>query len=226
MPSAVAEVVATGCFDVARQYSLADALQSMTSEQSQVTALCLSNLLQKPPKRIHLSERFDLLQRKPVYTPAAAVASPEVPHFVKVAVANSGSAEHRPPALQAPFICQVCGGGFVTRAALWKHTVAQHHSWSEYRRRLMFEVQPCQTVRLQPIEKRSLAGHLYQDMMYSRPARDTLRPGHITMRQVVACATCAIKDWIDDCLPLLRMEGCTARRHHRCCRARRTGRPS
>ena len=201
MPAAAAEVVATAFFDFVRRHSLADSCQAMSSEQIQATALFLSNLLRKPPKRIHLSERFDLLQRKPVYTPAADVASPEVPHFVKVASAQPGAAEHRHPVLQAPFVCQLCGDGFVTMAALWKHTAAQHHSWSEYRKRLIFEVQQCQTVPLQPIEKRRLAGNFYQDLLYSHPARDTLRPGQITMRQVVACATCAVKDWIDDFYP-------------------------
>ena len=173
----------------------------MTSEQIQVTALFLNNLLQKPPKRIQLSERFNFLQRKPAYTPAADVASPEVPHFVNMASACSGAADHRPPTLQAPFVCQLCGDGFVTMVALWKHAGAQHHYWSKYRKRLIFEIQQCQTVPLQPTEKRRLAGNFYQDLLYSRPARDTLRPDHVTMRQVVACATCAMKDWIDDFYP-------------------------
>ncbi len=60
---------------------------------------------------------------------------------------------------------------------------------------------------LQPTEKRRLAGNFYQDLLYSRPARDTLRPDHVTMRQVVACATCAIKDWIDDLYPCYAWKG-------------------
>ena len=83
-------------------------------------------------------------------------------------------------------------------AVLWKHAGAQHHSWSEYRKRLIFEVQQCKTVPLQPIEKRRLAGNFYRDLLYSRSARNTLREDRVTVRQVVACATCAIKDWIDD----------------------------
>ena len=119
------------------KHSLADAMRDMTPEQIQVTALFLSHLLQKRPKRIELSERFDLLQKKPTCVPSEAVSSPPVPHFVKVA------AEHGPPKLQAPFMCQRCGDGFVTMADVWKHAAAQHHSWSEYRKRLIFEVQQC-----------------------------------------------------------------------------------
>ena len=40
-----------------------------------------------------------------------------------------------------------------------------------------------------------------QDMLYSYPGRNTVERGKVVMRQVVACATCAIKDWIDDFYP-------------------------
>ena len=195
MPPEAAKVIAHAFFDFALKNSLAHVMQELTSEQIQVTALFLSKLLQKPPKRIYISERFDLLQVKPTYVPSEAVSSPPIPHFVKVA------AEHGPPTLQAPFICQLCGDGFVTMSDLWKHAGAQHHSWAEYRKRLIFEVQQCKTVPLQPIEKRRLAGNFYRDLLYSRPARNTLREDRVTVRQVVACATCAIKDWIDDFYP-------------------------
>ena len=125
----------------------------------------------------------------------------QVPHFVKISAGSVGATEHAPPTLQAPFVCQLCGDGFVTTRDLWKHATAQHHSWSEYRKRLIFEVQQCKTVPLQPIEKRRLAGNFYQELLYSRPARKTLRSDQCTMRQIVACVTCAIKDWIDDFYP-------------------------
>ena len=103
--------------------------------------------------------------------------------------------------MQAPFICQLCGDGFVTIKNLWKHAEQKHHSWAEYRKRLIFEVQQQASVPLQPVEKRRLAGNFMQDMLYSYPARNTLRAGEVTMRQIVACAVCAIKDWIDDFYP-------------------------
>ena len=99
-------------------------------------------------------------------------------------------------------ICMpACDDGLVTTRDLWKHAAAQHHSWSEYRKRHISEVQQCKTVPLQPIEKRRLAGNFYQDLLYSQPARNTLRPSECTMRQIVACATCAIKDWIGGFYP-------------------------
>ena len=51
------------------------------------------------------------------------------------------------------------------------------------------------------MEKRRLAGNFYQDLLYSYPARNSLRPEQCTMRQIVACAVCAFKDWIDDFYP-------------------------
>ena len=49
-----------------------------------------------PIKRAFVTMSY-YYQRKPVYTPAADVASPEVPHFVKVAFAQLVVAEHRTP---------------------------------------------------------------------------------------------------------------------------------
>ena len=124
MPPEAANAIATAFFDFVLKYNLADAMRDMTSEQIQVTALYLSHLSQKPPKRVHLSERSDLLQMNPpAYVPSEAVSSPSVPHFVKMA------AELGAPKLQPPCVCQLCGDGFMTMADLWKHVTAQHHSW-------------------------------------------------------------------------------------------------
>ena len=95
MPPEAAKVITNAFFDFVLKNSLTQVMQELTSEQIQVTALFLSHLLQKPPKRMDLSERLDLLQAKPTYVPSEAVSSPPIPHFVKVA------AEHGPPTLQA-----------------------------------------------------------------------------------------------------------------------------
>ena len=63
------------------------------------------------------------------------------------------------------------------------------------------EVQQRESVPLQPIEKRRLAGNFMHDLLHSYPARNTYQPGKCTMRQIVACAVCAYKDWIDDFYP-------------------------
>ena len=39
------------------------------------------------------------------------------------------------------------------------------------------------------------------DMLHSYQSRGTARPGECTMRQIVACAVCAMQNWIDDFYP-------------------------
>ena len=135
LPAEAADVIALTFFNLVVKHQLADTMQTMRSEQIQVIALFLNHLLQKPPKRIHLSERLDLIQQKPAYTPADAIESPQVPHFVNVSNGCAGATEHTPPTMQAPFICQLCGDGFVTMKNLWKHAEQKHHSWAEYRKK-------------------------------------------------------------------------------------------
>ena len=204
MPAAAAEVIATTFFDFVLKHQLADTMQRMESAQIQVIALFVSHLLRKPPKRIHLSERWDLIQPKLKHTPVEDVASPEIPHFARVIGEQDGAAEHNQaalPTVQAPVICQLCGAGFLSCKDLLQHAAKEHHSWSEARKRLLFEVQPRTSVPLRPIEKRRLAVKFMQDMLYSYPGRNTVEPEKVVMRQIVACAICAIKDWIDDFYP-------------------------
>ena len=201
MPAAAADAIARTFFEFVFKHNLANHISTMTSEQIQVIALFLSHLLRKPAKRVHISERLDLVRQKHFYTPADAISSPQVPHFVKVSNIAPGATQCVSPTMQAPFICQLCGDGFINTTELWKHAEKEHHSWSEYRKRLIFEVQQCQTIPLQPIEKRRLASNFYQDLLHSYPGRNTIRSNQCTMRQIVACTVCAIKDWIDDFYP-------------------------
>ena len=55
------------------------------------------------------SERLDLIQKKPSYTPVEEIASPEIPHFVQLQAEADGG-----PTMQAPVICQLCAAGFLT----------------------------------------------------------------------------------------------------------------
>ena len=57
-------------------------------------------------------------------------------------------------------------------------------------------------VPLRPVQKRRLASNFMQDLLHSRPGRNTVQPGKCVMRQIVACVVCAIKDWIDDFYPV------------------------
>ena len=204
MPAAAADVIAKTFFDFVIKHNLADTMVSMSAEQIQVIALFLSHLQRKPPKRIHISERLDLIQQKPSYTPADEIASPEIPHFVRIESEQDGAAEHTDPSrptMQAPVLCQLCGAGFLSPKDLWAHAAKEHYSWAEARKRLIFEVQKRTSLPLHPGEKRRLASNFMHDLLHSYPGRNTVRPGECTMRQIVACAVCASKDWIDDFYP-------------------------
>ena len=210
MPLAAAETIATGFFDFAIANGLADSIARMSSEQIQLLALYHAHLARRPPKRLVISERLDFVLKKKEYVPAVDVPSPETPHFAHVASlatgasASDGAPEHSRSSLavmQAPVVCQLCGAGFLSPKQLWRHAEKAHHSWAECRKRLIYEIQQRHSVPLAPREKRRLAANFYQDLLFSNPSRDTLRPGECTMRQIVACATCAIKDWIDDFYP-------------------------
>ena len=123
---------------------------------------------------------------------------------------QEGATEHIRPSsatMQVPVICQLCGAGFLAPKDLWAHAAKEHHSWAEARKRLIFEVQQRTAVPLQPREKRRLANNFMHDLLYSHPGRNTVRPGECTMRQIVACAVCAVKDWIDDFYPVYMWKG-------------------
>ena len=204
MPTAVADRMAQTFFDFVVKHNLADTMVAMSAQQIQVIAIFLSHLQRKPPKRVRISERLDLIRHKPLYTPAEDIPSPEIPHFARFQPATDDAAEHsRPsqPIMQAPIICQLCGAGFLLPKDLWAHSVKEHHSWAEARKRLIFEVQQRTSVPLQPIEKRRLARNFMHDLLYSYPGRNTVQRDKCTMRQIVACAVCAVKDWIDDFYP-------------------------
>ena len=204
MPTAAADHIAQTFFDFVVKHNLTDTMVSMSAQQIQVIAIFLSHLQRKPPKRVHISERLYLIQQKPSYTPAEEIASPEIPHFVCLQSETDGASEHTHPprpTVQAPVICQLCGAGFLSPKDLWAHAAKEHHSWAEARKRLIFEVQQRISVPLQPIEKRRLASNFMHDLLYSYPGRNTVRRDKCTMRQIVACAVCAIKDWIDDFYP-------------------------
>ena len=204
LPTAVADFIAQRFFDFVVKHNLADTMASMSAQQIQVIAIFFNNLQRKPPKRVHISERLYLIQQKPEYTPAEEIASPEVPHFVRLQSEIDGNPQHTPPPrpmMQAPVICQLCGAGFLSQKDHWAHAAKEHHSWVEARKRFIFEVQQQTTVPLHPIEKRRLASNFMHDMLYSYPGRNTVRRDECAMRQIVACAVCAIKDWIDDFYP-------------------------
>ena len=140
MPTAAADLIGKTFFDFVVKHSLADTMTSMSAEQIQVIALFLSHLQRKPPKRVHISDRLDLIQQKPSCTPAEEVASPEVPNFLRLQSETDGAAKHAHslrPIMHAPVICQLCGAGFLSQKDHWAHAAKEHESWA-YARKYTF----------------------------------------------------------------------------------------
>ena len=68
MPTAVEDLIAQTFFDFVLKHNLADTMVSMSAQQIQVIAIFLSYLQRKPSKRVHISQRLDLIQQRPAYT--------------------------------------------------------------------------------------------------------------------------------------------------------------
>ena len=160
VPEALAKAMAEEFGKFINAFQLQERLTAMTTEQILVLALFHGHMRSRAKDRIAVTEHLDLVRTKPRYVPAADVCSPAVPHFAKVAEGVAGASEHAPEAavMQAPVICQLCGQGFLDNKGLWKHAAAEHHSWAEYRKRLIYEVGRRVNVPLQPVEKRRLVG--------------------------------------------------------------------
>ena len=155
-------------------------MAAMSAQQVQFLGIFLSHLQRKPPNRVDISERLDLIQHKPSYISVDQIVSLEIPHFVCLQSETDGAAEHTHssrPKMQAPAICKLRGAGFVSPRDLWAHAATEHHSWAEARKRLIFEAQQRISVPLQPIEKRRLARNFMHDLLYSLSG-----PQHCTTR--------------------------------------------
>ena len=62
LPTGAADVIAQTFFDFVINHNLAHTMVSMSAQQIQVIAIFLSYLKRKPPKRVHISQRLDLIQ--------------------------------------------------------------------------------------------------------------------------------------------------------------------
>ena len=143
---------------------------------------------------------------KPTYTAAAQVEAPSPPHFITQIHHNT--AAPLPPTMQAPRTCHLCGKGFIDPVALWEHCALEHHSWKEARKRLLWEAQQLEAIPLLAPDKRRLIQNFTNALTYSKPAQGHFGRHKACMRQRVACATCALVLWIDDCFPCFLFQDC------------------
>ena len=167
----------------------------------QIVVLCIfhSRLSWQKGKQIQLHERDQYWLPKPVYTPASQVKAPSPPHFVEQLHADA--TERSQPVMQPPRTCCLCGKGFIDMAALWKHCEAEHHSWGEAVKRMLWEAEQLEAIPVLPLDKRRIIQNFTAALTYSRPAEGHFGRDKICMRQLIGCATCARVQWIDQCFP-------------------------
>ena len=141
--------------------------------------------------------------------PAAAIAAPSPSHFVRVATDEGAQTEC--PRLPAPQECLLRGKGFVDAPALWRRSEAEHCSWAEARKRILWEADSLHDLPLTPSWKRRLLQNFSQALTFSQPGRGHYGRDKACMRQRAGCATCARVVWIEDAMPCYLFRECPER---------------
>ena len=157
----------------------------------QILALCIfhSRLSWQKGKPVKLRETDQFCIPKPTYTPASLVQAPSPPHFVQQVRADT--AESGRPEMQPSQKCCLCGKGFLDPPALWAHCEAEHHSWAEATKRILWEAEQLEDLPVLPPDKRRIIQNFTAALTYSRPAE-----GQLGVRKL-ACASC----WAARCAP-------------------------
>ena len=201
-----AEAMATKFLQFVTAHNAGQSLNHMSAGQVVVLCIFHSRLSWQKGKPIELNDRDQHWIPKPIYTPASAVNAPSPPHFVQLLRADA--TERSRPQIQPPRVCCLCGKGFVDAPALWRHCEADHHSWAEARKRMLWEAEKLESIPLLPSDKRRIVQNFTAALTYSRPAAGHFGRDKVCMRQLVGCATCARVAWIDHCFPCFLFKEC------------------
>ena len=150
----IANDMATDFFKFVEQHQLQEYLQPLKAIH--ILTLCIfhARLQWQPGPPIDFTDRDEWYIPKPRYTPANEVESSSPPFFVTQMQSNA--TEPRPPWLQAPRICTLCGKGFMNWKAKFRHCEAEHHSWVEYRKRVLWEADKLYALPVRHEDKRRL----------------------------------------------------------------------
>ena len=103
-----------------------------------------------------------------------------------------------------PVMCWICGEGFLHNGTLFKHCVAAHGDYAEYRKRLFWRAQKDGFKPLLPWVKRHMLESASFHLTYSVPGSFSLKNSHpeaflkAKERAEVACVVCARKDWLEN----------------------------
>ena len=102
----------------------------------------------------------------------------------------------------------ICGKGFVDPPALWHHCSAEHHSWAEAVKRILWEADQLDDMHMLPAWKRRILANFSQALTYSRHGHGFYGRSKACMRQLVGCVICARVDWIDEFVPCYLFKEC------------------
>jgi hypothetical protein len=147
-------------------------------------------------KPIELTDRDKFWIPRPTYAAASAVQAQSPPFFVQWVQADA--TEHCQPRIQPPCACCLCGEGFVTPEALWRHCDEEHRSWAEAVERMLWGAEQLDAIPLMPPDKKRIVQNFAAALTYSHPAQGHFGQNKVCMKQLVACATCAMVDFTDD----------------------------
>ena len=126
------------------------------------------------------------LEKKP-YVPVDAVPAPVIPYFSTIPLLGR-------PLLTAPRVCQLCGAGYRDWKALVGHCNREHGGLNEYRKRLFWEAERCDTLGLPSLRKRNQVANATSAVVYSTPGSG----GEPEYRREEACVVCARKGWLEE----------------------------
>ena len=181
--------------DFVRGRDLWAALEPLDMIQIGTLALFHAGLpLRLPP--VQLSRNGEFAMPKACYVPSDDVLSPPQAYFVTAAMRSAP--EPGQARIEAPRVCQLCGKGFLNWDAFFGHTVAEHHSYAEYRKRLFFEAEKLDALALPHRRKRTMLANFAFGQTCSAPLAGFGEKDQYTTKQEVACAVCAIQDQMEN----------------------------
>ena len=107
------------------------------------------------------------------------------------------------PIATPPVLCWLCGAGFLSWQGLYRHALAKHGDYAEYRKHLFWLAQKQGFQPMLPWQKRHMLANLSFFQCFSIPESGAIEwtEGHsiqtVVQRQEVGCAICARKDWME-----------------------------
>ena len=137
----VAKTIARSFFKFVEKEGIQHHLSSMHAGQILVLSIFHSRLAWQKGAPIQLRHCDHYRLQKPTYIPACDVSvNIPSPAYFRQRIQESAT-QPIEPKMQAPYICCLCGDGFIDRASLRKHCDQKHHSWQEARKRTFWEAQ-------------------------------------------------------------------------------------